>query len=198
MPRKPGSSSRSSELAPSSGRSLAVGCGDDHREARLRTLIDQNLIAVTKTLHRRGVPLAELDGEVQRTFVIVARRLGEVDRIERRQIRKLLDRAIERIQAPLCSVLLLAALDGLTATEIAALLGVPRRTVASRLRRARTHLRKQLAAIGLAAAAAAPLQEWKRFTQALRDAGIAKPVSRATRAKVLAALALAPVSTARS
>lgn len=56
--------------------------------------------------------------------------------VDRRQ-RELLDAALERLSPDLRAVFTLFELEELTFTEIAELLGIPRGTVASRLRRAR-------------------------------------------------------------
>src|SRR5262245_41174319 len=48
------------------------------RQARMRSLVDENIGFVERTLRGAGVPAAELDDEIQRTFITVARRLGDV------------------------------------------------------------------------------------------------------------------------
>lgn len=48
------------------------------REARLRGLIDQYLDFVARVLRNAGVPEAQIDDDVQRTFIAVARRLDDV------------------------------------------------------------------------------------------------------------------------
>jgi RNA polymerase sigma-70 factor (ECF subfamily) len=164
---------------------------------RLRTLVDQNRIVVTRILRRRGVPQADLDDEVQRTFMALAQRLGDVRRgaersfvhgvainvawrarrrltrnrevlppgklpehrhdrdtpeslVERKETRQRLDGVIQGMPPSLRAVFILSAIDELTTTEIAPLLGIPRGTVASRLRRARAYLREQLIALEMA------------------------------------------------
>ena len=72
------------------------------------------------------------------------------DMAERRQMRALLDAAVESLGEALRSVFLLYELEEMDMPEIAAALGLPRGTVASRLRRAREQLRSNLAAIELA------------------------------------------------
>jgi RNA polymerase sigma-70 factor (ECF subfamily) len=49
-----------------------------NRQARLRSIVDQHLKFVARTLRNAGVPESELDDEVQRTFITAARRLDEV------------------------------------------------------------------------------------------------------------------------
>lgn len=48
------------------------------REARLRGLIDRYLDFVARVLRNAGVPDAQIDDDVQRTFIAVARRLDDV------------------------------------------------------------------------------------------------------------------------
>ncbi len=59
--------------------------------------------------------------------------------------RELLDRALDQLPTELRAVLTLFELEGLTFTEIASVLEIPRGTVASRLRRARTEFKKSVA-----------------------------------------------------
>jgi RNA polymerase sigma-70 factor (ECF subfamily) len=48
------------------------------REGRLRSLVDGYLDFVSRVLRNAGTPQADLDDEVQRTFIIAARRLDDV------------------------------------------------------------------------------------------------------------------------
>lgn len=48
------------------------------RESRLRRMVDQHLDFVARVLRNAGTPVAEIDDEVQRTFITVARRLDDV------------------------------------------------------------------------------------------------------------------------
>lgn len=48
------------------------------REARLRGLIDRYLDFVARVLRNAGVPDAQIDDDVQRTFIAVARRLDDI------------------------------------------------------------------------------------------------------------------------
>jgi len=57
--------------------------------------------------------------------------------VEQRRDRALLDRALDTLPSELRTALVLYELEDLSLTEIAELLGIPRGTVASRLRRAR-------------------------------------------------------------
>jgi len=45
---------------------------------RLRAMVDDHIQFVTRTLRRAGVPASELDDEVQKTFIVAARRLDDV------------------------------------------------------------------------------------------------------------------------
>jgi RNA polymerase sigma-70 factor, ECF subfamily len=47
-------------------------------QARMRRFVEDHLRLVTRTLRRAGVPPSDLDDEVQRTFVVAARRLDDV------------------------------------------------------------------------------------------------------------------------
>ena len=48
------------------------------RHARVRGLVEEHIELVTRTLRNAGVPPADLDDEVQRTFIIAVRRLDDV------------------------------------------------------------------------------------------------------------------------
>ena len=55
------------------------------RQARLRSMLDEHGRFVQQTLRNAGVPKADLDDEVQRTFMIAARRLDDVQHAAERQ-----------------------------------------------------------------------------------------------------------------
>src|SRR5436190_33795 len=74
------------------------------RDTRLRGMVDRYVDFVARVLRNAGTPDAEIDDEVQRTFITAARRLDDV-------------------------------------------LEIPRGTVASRLRRARSEFRERVAAL---------------------------------------------------
>ena len=48
------------------------------RHARIRWLVEEHIELVTRTLRNAGVPHADLDDEVQRTFIVAVRRLDDV------------------------------------------------------------------------------------------------------------------------
>jgi RNA polymerase sigma-70 factor (ECF subfamily) len=48
------------------------------RQARIRALVDEHIRFVARTLRNSGVPPSELDDEIQRVFMVVARRLEDV------------------------------------------------------------------------------------------------------------------------
>jgi RNA polymerase sigma-70 factor (ECF subfamily) len=48
------------------------------RHARIRALVEEHIELVTRTLRNAGVPPADLDDEVQRTFIVAVRRLDDV------------------------------------------------------------------------------------------------------------------------
>jgi RNA polymerase sigma-70 factor (ECF subfamily) len=116
----------------------------------------------------------------------------------RKQTRKLVMAALAAMTESLRSVVVLYDLEDMDTHEIAAALGIPRGTVASRLRRARLQLRRNLAAIELAwdldIMGKTPVDEpalLRRervgaLARALLGAGAATPLSDPVRAKILA------------
>jgi RNA polymerase sigma-70 factor (ECF subfamily) len=48
------------------------------RHARVRAMVDDHLKVVARTLRRAGVPSSELDDEIQRTFMVAASRIDDV------------------------------------------------------------------------------------------------------------------------
>jgi RNA polymerase sigma-70 factor (ECF subfamily) len=52
---------------------------DRARHARLRGLVDEHVDFVARTLRQGGVPRPDLDDEIQKTFIVVARRLEDVE-----------------------------------------------------------------------------------------------------------------------
>src|SRR5262245_21115294 len=156
--------------------------------ARMRVLVDEHINFVARILLKSGVPSADLDDEIQHTFIVMARRLGDVEvgrersflfqvainlasharrklgrrrevleerlpegieahatpehMTDRKQMQQLLDEVVRSMDEQLRQVFTLHEFDELNLTEIAALLGIPRGTVASRLRRARAQFRK--------------------------------------------------------
>src|SRR5262245_20884301 len=215
----------------------------------MRTLVDENIDFVTRTLRRAGVPQAELDDEVQRTFIVVAERLERVqpgaeraylyqvatnvawharrglarrreilaedppEAIEafetpehlahRKGMREILDRITASMPEALRNVFMLFEVDGMSLIDIASSHGIPRGTVASRLRRARAHFRSHVSAIELAwdleAAGASPIDEGGFTRQrkktplerALHGAAASAPAPTGMRARTLSLLGLA-------
>ena len=49
------------------------------KQTRIRWMVDEYIDFVGRTLRKAGVPPSELDDEVQRTFITVARRIDDVD-----------------------------------------------------------------------------------------------------------------------
>ena len=175
-------------------RSTATVPSDRH--ARLRAMVDAHLKSVAQTLRRAGVPSSDLDDEIQRTFIVAARRIDDVqvgaerslliqvaqnlasharrtlarrrevlggdppERIEaiatpeflagRKQMRQLFDDIIGSLHESLRAVLTLFEFEEMSMSDIAETLGLPRGTVASRLRRARVQFRQHVASIELA------------------------------------------------
>ena len=60
------------------GDAAAPGASSREREARLRRIVDGHIDFVARILRNAGSPAAEIDDDVQRTFIIAARKLDEV------------------------------------------------------------------------------------------------------------------------
>jgi RNA polymerase sigma-70 factor (ECF subfamily) len=179
-----------SSLAPSKDR----GGERALRDVRLRGLVDLHIDFVARVLRNSGTPQAEIDDEVQRTFIVAARRLDDIrpgaeksflfriafnlaaharrtaarrrevsadqapEQVERfatpealtdqKRMRELLDGVLEKMEEPLRAAFVLHEFEEMSTAEIADALGIPRGTVASRLRRARAEFRERVAAIG--------------------------------------------------
>jgi len=164
------------------------------REVRLRELVDTYVDFVARVLRNSGTPEAEIDDEVQRTFIVAARRLDDIrpgaeksflfrvafnqaaharrtaarrrevaeDQVpeqvehlatpealtDQKRMRELLDRVLNEMEESLRAVFVLHEVEEMTAAEIAEVVGIPRGTVASRLRRARSEFRARVAALG--------------------------------------------------
>jgi RNA polymerase sigma-70 factor (ECF subfamily) len=176
------------------GRSKDRGGERALRDARLRGLVDLHIDFVARVLRNSGTPHAEIDDEVQRTFIVAARRLDDIrpgaeksflfriafnlaaharrtaarrrevsadqapEQVERfatpealtdqKRMRELLDSVLEKMEEPLRAAFVLHEFEEMSTAEIADALGIPRGTVASRLRRARAEFRERVAAIG--------------------------------------------------
>ena len=218
--------------------------GDRH--ARLRSMLDEHVRFVRRTLSNAGVPKADIDDEVQRTFMIATRRLEDVVRgaerqflfqvalnvaahtrrrlarrrevsgdqaperieaiatpenlAERKHIREMVDGILDRMHESLRAVLVLFAFEEMNMHEIAATLGIPRGTVASRIRRARAQFREYAQAVNLAPPVNGVARKDERvlwrgksastLEQLLLAAGASAPECAAMRAKTLFALGL--------
>jgi RNA polymerase sigma-70 factor (ECF subfamily) len=60
-------------LSPGPGSPLAAD-----RHARVRALVDEHIRFVARTLRSAGVPPSDLDDEIQRVFIVAARRLEDM------------------------------------------------------------------------------------------------------------------------
>jgi len=155
--------------------------------------VDSHIDFVARVLRNSGTPQAEVDDEVQRTFIVAARRLDDMrvgaeksflfrialnlaaharrtlarrrevsadqapEQIERfatpealtdqKRMRELLDRVLDQMDESLRATFVLHEFEEMSTSEIAELLGIPRGTVASRLRRARIEFRERVGAI---------------------------------------------------
>lgn len=160
------------------------------QNVRLRGMVDRYLDFVARVLRNAGTPDAEIDDDVQRTFITVARRLDDVRQgaeksfllqtalrvaaharrtaarrrevphgeapeliesfatpeqlTDQKRARQLLDAVLDRMTPDLRTVFVLYEFEELSMIEIAAALGIPQGTVASRLRRARADFRERV------------------------------------------------------
>jgi RNA polymerase sigma-70 factor (ECF subfamily) len=173
---------------------LPVGRVDQNaRNSRLRGLVDMHVDFVARVLRNSGTPHAEIDDEVQRTFIVAARRLDDIrpgaeksflfriafnlaaharrtaarrrevaadqapEQVERfatpealtdqKRMRELLDGVLDKMDETLRATFVLHEFEEMSTAEIAEVLGIPRGTVASRLRRARCEFRERVAAL---------------------------------------------------
>jgi len=164
------------------------------REARLRWMVDEYIDFVARVLRNAGTPAAEIDDDVQRTFIAAARRLDDVrpgaersfllqtalyvaaharrtiarrrevaaeeapeqidaaltpeQLTDQKRARQMLDRVLSEMDGDLRTVFVLYEFEELSMAEIADALSIPRGTVASRLRRARSDFRDRVRALG--------------------------------------------------
>jgi RNA polymerase sigma-70 factor, ECF subfamily len=164
------------------------------RDARLRWMVDAHIDFVARVLRNAGTPLAEMDDEVQRTFITAARRIDDVrpgaersfllqtalhvaaharrtaarrrevlaeeapeiidtaqspeQLTDQKRARQLLDRVLAQMSVDLRTVFVLYEFEELSMAEISDALGIPRGTVASRLRRARSDFRDRVRGLG--------------------------------------------------
>ena len=120
----------------------------------------------------------------------------------RKEMRHLLDEVAGRMDESLYEVFRLFEFEQVNRNEIAARLGIPRGTVASRIRRARAQFRKHAGAIDIAwdlgSEGGKQIEEPEVLTgeklsklmRALLDAGTSPGVSTSTRVRTLAAVGL--------
>ena len=166
---------------------------DHERNLRLRGMVDTHIDFVARVLRNSGTPHAEIDDEVQRTFIVAARRLDDIrpgaeksflfriafnlaaharrtaarrrevaadqapEQVERfatpealtdqKRMRELLDGVLDQMDESLRATFVLHEFEEMSTAEIAEVLGIPRGTVASRLRRARAEFRERVAAL---------------------------------------------------
>jgi RNA polymerase sigma-70 factor (ECF subfamily) len=156
-------------------------------------MVDEHLDFVARVLRNAGCPEAQIDDDVQRTFIIAARRLDDVrsgseksfllqialrvaaharrsvarrrevpaaelpevmelsatpeQLTDQKRARQLLDHVLDQMEADLRTVFLLHEFEEVNMAEIARVLGIPKGTVASRLRRARIDFRRRVVAL---------------------------------------------------
>jgi RNA polymerase sigma-70 factor, ECF subfamily len=171
------------------------------RQMRLRRMVDTYVDFVARVLRNAGTPEADIDDDVQRTFIAVANRLDDIRAgaektfllqtalrvaaharrtvARRREVqsevapevvdptatpdqlmdqyraRQMLDNVLDGMSLDLRTVFVLYEFEELNMAEIAGVLGIPRGTVASRLRRARLDFHERVRALEGAANAEA-------------------------------------------
>lgn len=106
---------------------------------------------------RKGAPERELsldefiptsDGEFR--LQVPVEGLSPEDALQNKQLREALDAAIGKLPKKYKMVLVLRDMEGLSAKEVGAIMGLNERAVKSRLHRARLFVRRELSARGLA------------------------------------------------
>jgi RNA polymerase sigma-70 factor (ECF subfamily) len=188
-----GVAAREGDVPARVAAALPASAGARGREARLRGIVDNYIDFVARVLRNAGAPAAEIDDDVQRTFIIAARKLDDVrpeaeksfilrialnvaaharrtiarrrevpgdpaleiadggaspeQLADRKQVRQMLDRILDRLHPDLRTVFVLYELEELSMIEIAGALAIPQGTVASRLRRARAEFRVRVSAL---------------------------------------------------
>jgi RNA polymerase sigma-70 factor, ECF subfamily len=198
LPVVPAPTRRTEEVrAPARVEARVDVRADYERNQRLRGMVDTHIDFVARVLRNSGTPHAEIDDEVQRTFIVAARRLDDIrpgaeksflfriafnlaaharrtaarrrevaadqapEQVERfatpealtdqKRMRQLLDGVLDQMDETLRATFVLHEFEEMSTAEIAEVLGIPRGTVASRLRRARAEFRERVAALqGLA------------------------------------------------
>jgi RNA polymerase sigma-70 factor (ECF subfamily) len=162
----------------------------NQREARVRRMVDRHIHFVARVLRNAGTPEAEIDDDVQHTFIAAYRRLDDVrpgaetsflaqvalrvaaharrtvkrrrevsedqapesvdslatpeQLADQKRARQMLDLILDRMDPAVRTVFILFEFEEMSLTEIASVLGAPRGTVASRLRRARKDFRNRV------------------------------------------------------
>jgi RNA polymerase sigma-70 factor, ECF subfamily len=181
------------DVTRGSSRDDGVSRRSSGRDLRMRDIVGRYIDYVARVLRNGGCPPAEIDDDVQRTFITVARRLDDVrpgaestfvlqialrvaaharrrvarrrevpvdqapERVDSRatpeqltaqkRARQMLDRVLGQMAPALRTTFILFEFEEMNLTEIARALGIPRGTVASRLRRARIEFRSRVSAL---------------------------------------------------
>jgi RNA polymerase sigma-70 factor (ECF subfamily) len=193
-PIMPGLGAAMDSVEVASGVAASPRTAKTARDARLRWMVDEHIDFVARVLRNAGTPIAEMDDEVQRTFITAARRIDDVrpgaersfllqtalhvaaharrtaarrrevlaeeapemvdtaqtpeQLTDQKRARQLLDRVLDQMSTDLRTVFVLYEFEELSMAEISDALGIPRGTVASRLRRARSDFRDRVRAVG--------------------------------------------------
>jgi RNA polymerase sigma-70 factor (ECF subfamily) len=106
---------------------------------------------------RKGEPERELSleefvptSEGEFALQVPMEGLSPQEALENKELRQILDRAIEKLPRKYRMVLVLRDMEGLSAKEVGSILGINERAIKSRLHRARLFVRKELSGKGLA------------------------------------------------
>ena len=135
-------------------RGLARFRGDAQISTWLYTIASRACLRMRR--RRKGAPERELsleefiptsDGEFHLQIPIDG--LSPEAALQNKQLREALDTAINRLPKKYKMVLVLRDMEGLSAKEVGAIMGLNERAVKSRLHRARLFVRRELSAIGL-------------------------------------------------
>ncbi len=128
--------------------------GDARISTWLYTIASRTCLRMRR--RRKGAPERELsleefiptsDGEFRLQIPIEG--LSPEDALQNKQLREALDAAINQLPKKYKMVLVLRDMEGLSAKEVGAIMGLNERAVKSRLHRARLFVRRQLSARGL-------------------------------------------------
>jgi RNA polymerase sigma-70 factor (ECF subfamily) len=111
-----------------------------------RIVTNECLMAVRRRVRATDVPFPEDSTAGEAHLAVQDRRAGPEDLVASEEIRRLIDRELQRLPSIFRSVLVLADLRGCSMDELAAQLGISTAAAKSRLTRARRELRNRMMA----------------------------------------------------